>query len=65
MDMNSLGISNIGEVLRGNSTISDKIKSNTNYNEPICPPQMTGSITNYNNSRKKNNDNIEHKEENI
>jgi hypothetical protein len=53
MDMNSLGISNIGEVLRGNSTISDKIKSNTNYNEPICPPQMTGSITNYNNSRKK------------
>ena len=67
MDMNSLGISNVGEVLRGNTTISDKIKNDSNFNEPICPPQMTGSLTNYNNTRKSNNNNngIEQKEENI
>ena len=61
--MESLGISNVGEVLRGNSTLSDKIKSSTNYAEPVCPPQMTGSLKNY--QTNKGNNQMDLKQENI
>lgn len=64
MDMNSLGISETGTILRGSSTMEQKIRNNTNFTEPFCGPQMTGSLTNYQ-SRKTNNNQIESKEENI
>ena len=62
--MNSLGISEAGTILRGSSTMEQKIRNNTNFSEPFCGPQMTGSLTNYQ-SRKTNNNQIESKEENI
>ena len=60
--MKSLGISEIGEILKGNSTVKDQIKSNSNFNERICPPQMTNTFSNY--QTRKTND-IEKTDENI
>ena len=60
--MKSLGISEIGEILKGNSTVKEQIKSNSNFNERICPPQMTNTFSNY--QTRKTND-IEKTDENI
>ncbi len=53
--MQSLGISSVGEILKGNSTMTDQIKNDSNFSQPICPPQMTNSLSNYQ-TKKTNND---------
>ena len=62
--MQSLGISSVGEILKGNSTMTDQIKNDSNFSQPICPPQMTNSFSNYQTKKTSNNE-LEKTDENI
>ena len=62
--MQSFGISEVGEILKGNSTMTNKIKNDSNFSQPICPPQMTNTFSNYQTKKTSNNE-LEKTDENI